>query len=143
MKKLIALMLVIITCSLFAITFYTKVFTIKTFPKSSTRTDTSATLNLKGANEIEVGTSIFGTDSAKITTYVDGVISGCWFNLTSNSLIMDNVGYATGYGKTFVLRGNGTNVIPGVEQIRLRNVLQIADDDSTSAQYYNQYIIGR
>jgi hypothetical protein len=118
------------------------IFKTKSFPNGSTRTDTSATIPLNNYENIELQTALYGTDSCKIKIYVDGYYDGKWVNLTSDSLIADNA--TTTLGRGTLLRGWGTNAIKGVESIRVRNTLQAGgSDDSSSATYYNQYILGR
>lgn len=141
-KYLIPTVLVLSTIAIMAYGTIT-VYNTKTFPNSSTRSDTSSIIDLKGAEIVEIQTSVTGTDSIKISYKVDGYIAGKWVpNVYTDSLILDNSATTPGRGQ--LLRGYGTNNIKGCERIRVRNVLQAGgSDDSSSATSYSQYIIYR
>lgn len=120
------------------------VFNGETFTTSAdAAADTSALINLKGFETIELVTSVTGTDSVKIKTYVDGYFNGKYaLSLYHDSLIIDN---GTGnYTEGYQLRGYGTNILDGYERIRIRNYVSSGGaDDSSSALSYSQQIIGR
>jgi len=139
MKKFIVIGLILIVGIVSARMIVT-VWNTKTFPKSTARTDTSATIDLKGHEFVELQTSTTGTDSIKLIYYIDSYMNGKWDEaVKQDSLIIDNG--EGDYAKGLLIRGYGTNHIPGAERIRIRTTLQVAADDSTSAQSYSQYLI--
>lgn len=105
--------------------------------------DTSSVITLSNTESVELVTTMIGTDSFKIITYVDGYFKGAWVNaIGQDSLINANGG---GYNtKGYALRGYGTNLIKGYESIRIRNSTSTGGaDDSTAPLKYYQMVIGR
>ena len=119
------------------------VWKAKTFPVSTSRTDTSSAIDLKGNEFVELQVSTTGTDSIKLIYYIDSYMNGKYdLAVKQDSLIIDN---ASGdYAKGLMLRGYGTNLIPGTERIRIRTTVQCgAADDSSSATSYTEYLLMR
>lgn len=114
----------------------------KVFTTSDTRTDTTSTVSLLGYTNAELAYMVTGCDSMRTDIYVDGLIGTKWILLASDSLKITSSG--SDHARGVLLRGYGTNKIPGIEQIRVRIKKQSgAADDSVSALKYNLYLIER
>jgi hypothetical protein len=142
-KYIIILSLFIVSGFLISKQLYKDIWTAKTYTTSTTQVDTSTvTLDLKGFEYVEIQHALFGGDSVRVDIYVDGYVAGQWINFVSDSLKL--VDSQVNSGRGILLRGYGTNKIPGVERIRTRTSTQMgAAADSLSALYYKQVLIGR
>lgn len=122
--------------------YYKSVFKTKAFTTGDTGVDTSATISLKYIENLEIATASSGMDSGQVIVAIDGYIGTGWKWLCGDTITWDGSVSFNAHSK--LLRGYGTNLIPGVEQIRIRNILGMGDvADSVSALFYNQYLIGR
>lgn len=145
MKKSILITIALVALSVVAWAYYAVwVFNGESYTiEAAAAADTSALINLKGYETIELIASVTGSDSVKIKTYVDGYFNGKYaLSLYHDSLIVDN---GTGnYTEGYQLRGYGTNVLDGYEKIRIRAYVSSGQvDDSVSALSYSMQIIGR
>ncbi len=145
MKKVILTTGVLITASiLMYAAMATWVFNTKVYTTSEAAGhDTSALVDLRNYEMVELTTSVTGSDSVKLKVYVDGYWNGKYdLNVYNDSLIIDN---GTGdYTEGYLLRGYGTNNIKGYELIRVRvNVSSGQVDDSSSAMSYSMRVTGK
>lgn len=143
MKKYIAIIAVLGAVGLMAAGWSTNIYTNKVFTTSDTRTDTSAVIDLNGRENVELGFSESGCDSIRVDFYIDALYGSVYsLNLATDSLKVTSS--TTPHARGILLRGYGTNKIPGVEKIRVRIKKQSgAADDSVSALKYNFYMIER
>lgn len=142
MKKYIYILsvLLIVGSVLVAGEWFKTVQSAKTYAKSATTIDTSAAIDISGKESVELAFGIYGNDSVRTMIYVDGNVGGKWVNFVTDSLKL--VDATTNFGRTVLLRGYGTNKIPGVNSIKVI-ISNQAGDDSTSTMYYNLYLRGR
>jgi hypothetical protein len=144
MRKIFLILGVIMASALVYAAISKWVFNGESVTTSAAATlDTSDVITLSNSEAVELVTTMIGTDSFKIITYVDGYFKGQWVNaLAQDSLINANgANYNT---KGLQLRGYGTNVLDGYESIRVRNSTSTGGaDDSTAPLKYYQMVIGR
>jgi len=142
MKKLIVV-LGILTAGILIAAGYTRILqSNKTFTISDTGTDTTSTVSLLAYTNVELAYMVTGCDSMRTDIYVDCLVGTKWVTLVTDSLKITAAG--SDHARGILLRGYGTNKIPGIEQIRVRIQKQSGDvGDSVSALKYNLYLIER
>lgn len=105
----------------------------KSITKSTLAYDTVTPVSLKFKENVELQTFVTGSDSIRFDYYIDGIIGTKYINLVTDSLKV--VSSSSDHARTILLRGYGTNKIPGVENVRIRVKRQAGADSSAPITY--------
>lgn len=131
MKKAIVLTLLLSVGLLFSADVW-ELVEGSSFNTSTSRTDTTRTINVADADEVTYAIYTTGTDSSGIVVAVEGYVAGAWQELTTDTMADELMQVS--------LHSSSASDLEGINSIRFLITLSSFDsaDSSSATSYYLQ-----